>query len=149
MTVAFDFDGVIHKYSKGWQDGSIYDEISIDWVKVVNHLLDEKHNVFILTTRPKRQIYKHFYNMFHSYCAMTGGKTDDEFSSGFAFRVMPFWERFFNNKKDHKDFKGKTIGICNHKAVFDVLIDDRVICFEGSFVNMLNKIERFKPWGEK
>ena len=37
-TIAFDFDGVIHKYSKGWQDGSIYDEPVVGIKEVINEL---------------------------------------------------------------------------------------------------------------
>lgn len=146
-TIAFDFDGVIHRYSIGWQDGSIYDPISGEWYRLVRELLERGFNVIILTTRPKKQVFKHLWIENHFYDGMRGGaKTDDNFSCGFAFRVMPFYEKFFNSKKDHKDFKGKTVGVCNHKAVFDVLVDDRVICFTGSYEGLLTKILSFKSW---
>jgi len=49
-TVAVDFDGVIHAYGRGWQDGSIYDEPlpgAIDGVKA----LQETYAVFVFTSR--------------------------------------------------------------------------------------------------
>lgn len=54
-TVALDFDGVIHKYSKGWLDGSIYDEPIPGAVEAVQELM--KHfAVFIHTTRDPAQV---------------------------------------------------------------------------------------------
>ena len=50
LTLCIDFDGVIHKYSKGWQDGSIYDEPTdgaLGFVKEAN----EHFKVVIYTTR--------------------------------------------------------------------------------------------------
>jgi hypothetical protein len=146
-TIAFDFDGVIHRYSKGWQDGKIYDDVLDGWVELVKSLHKENFNVIILTTRNKRQVFKFLWDKYHMYFAMKpNANTDDDFSSDFAFRVMPFYEKFFNSKKDHKDYKNKTVGICNHKAVFDVLIDDRAICFTGSYNGLKDKITNFKSW---
>ncbi len=148
MTIAFDFDGVIHKYSKGWQDGSIYDEISKDWFSLVRELLEKGHSIFILTTRPKKQIYKYFKENYYGRTPEQEGlPCGNIWTEGFAFRIMPFWERFF---KSQKTFEGySTVGICNHKAVFDILIDDRAICFEGSFEKMVDKIDTFLPWVDR
>lgn len=49
-TVAVDFDKVIHAYSKGWQDGSIYDELVPGTLDALPILM-QRYAVFIHTTR--------------------------------------------------------------------------------------------------
>jgi 5'(3')-deoxyribonucleotidase len=50
QTIAIDFDGVLHKYSKGWHDGTIYDvpvEGSLEAVKE----LSKKYDIVVFTAR--------------------------------------------------------------------------------------------------
>lgn len=54
-TVAVDFDGVIHQYSKGWADGSIYDPPVEGSIEALITLM-ERHAVFIHTTRDAGQV---------------------------------------------------------------------------------------------
>ena len=49
-TIAVDFDGVIHKYSRGWQDGSIYDD-PVDGAIEGIWDLQKTHAVYVHTTR--------------------------------------------------------------------------------------------------
>lgn len=54
-TVAVDFDGVIHTYEKGWQDGSIYGEFVPGAVEGLSRLASS-YAVFIHTTRNAHQV---------------------------------------------------------------------------------------------
>ncbi len=49
--IAVDFDGVIHKYSEGWHDGSIYDSPVEGSKKQLKRLVDKGYKVIIFTTR--------------------------------------------------------------------------------------------------
>jgi hypothetical protein len=49
-TVAVDFDGVIHAYRRGWQDGTIYDEPVPGALKALRMLLTE-FAVYVHTAR--------------------------------------------------------------------------------------------------
>lgn len=51
QTLAIDFDGVIHGYSKGWQDGSIYDKPKPGAKEALQEFLDNGWEVVIWSTR--------------------------------------------------------------------------------------------------
>lgn len=58
-TVLVDFDGVIHRYGKGWQDGSTYDDPMEGAKETLQELTDIGYNVVIFTTRDSGQIYEY------------------------------------------------------------------------------------------
>ncbi len=49
-TIGVDFDGVIHKNSKGFYDGTIYDE-PVDGTKEALEILSKKFNLVIYTCK--------------------------------------------------------------------------------------------------
>ena len=49
-TIVFDFDGVIHRYSKGWQDGSIYDKPT-EGIKETIEELRKEYKIIVVSTR--------------------------------------------------------------------------------------------------
>ena len=105
--VAFDFDGVIHKYSKGWQDGSIYDEYNEKALDLMLILQLTKIPVFILSTREPQQI-KEWWD-----------------KQGFSMpcEIIPDSCTFWNNPK--------IVGITNRKLPAQVYVDDRAYKYSG------------------
>ena len=105
--VAFDFDGVIHKYSKGWQDGSIYDEVNVDVLDIINTLMMNNIPCIIISTRDPQQI-KDWWN-----------------EQGFDIKtkVLDFNTVFYNDC----DY----LGITNRKIAAQLYIDDRAYRYTG------------------
>ena len=105
--VCFDFDGVIHKYSEGWKDGSIYDDYNkeiLDFMLLVQKL---EIPIFICSTREPMQIIN-WWNKQGFWCEAI--KISD---------TETFW----------KDTK--YIGVTNKKLPAQLYIDDRAYRYTG------------------
>ena len=124
-TIAFDFDGVIHKYSSGWQDGDIYDEPNEDVIRVMYRLLTEGYSVAIVSTRNPIQISEWWNN--HQ----------------FPMKAIPVINdtKFWSNTE--------YIGVFNKKIPALVYIDDRGLTFKGDTSNLYNEITTFRTYQEK
>lgn len=53
--VMIDLDGTIHKYSKGYADGTIYDDPFDGAREVINWLKDKGYEIVIFTTRASKR----------------------------------------------------------------------------------------------
>lgn len=105
--VAFDFDGVIHKYSEGWKDGSIYDEINPEIVELMSMFMKMEIPVFILSSRDSDQI------------VMWMRKQNMPFSIGTIEKDCEFWKRL------------DMVGVTNVKLPAQLYIDDRGYNYHG------------------
>lgn len=123
--LALDFDGVVHQYSKGWQDGAIYDDVTpgfFDWALAAAD---------------------HFRLVIYS----SRSKTDE------GKTAMREWLSAQSEKwraeRDHPPVTMLTFEFAHEKPPAWLTIDDRAFCFSGDWSDPILSVEAlkaFKPW---
>jgi len=128
-TLCIDFDGVIHSYEKGWQDGVIYGTVVpgfFEWVERVR----DKFKLVIYSSRSK----------------------DD---AGIAAMGLWFHEQrnaWIKSGGERNHTEPLTMEFANEKPAAWLTIDDRAICFTGDWNApelQPDAMRSFKPWNAK
>lgn len=131
-TVAIDFDGVIHLYSNGWLDGSIYDLPIKGALDTINDFQLNGWSVIIISTRNPYEIRRWFERLLID---------NPDTSPPLKFKVLPwwsFWVKFW--------YKTDIVAITQRKLPANVYIDDRALSFDGNWENTFDKAMVFETW---
>lgn len=128
--LCIDFDGVINPYSRGWQDGSIYDEDVVlgffEWAYVAQD---------------------HFRLVIYSSRSKTAA----------GRRAMSSWLHERHGKWLTTSGKDKLGQVLHYELVSEkppafLTIDDRALTFNGDWYDDAywpEKLREFKPWNAK
>jgi len=118
MTIAIDFDGVIHSYSRGWQGGEIYDPPVEGTHEALTELRAKGWKIYIFSTRTNKIYHKNDHppqeERMKTYLEEHGIPYDKIWSFG--------------------------------KPMADIYLDDRALNFRGKWVDSLQEIEQFQVW---
>lgn len=120
-TVAIDFDGVIHQYTRGWHDGSIYDPPMPLAFSAMIDLCGRGYAVYIHSTRESRQIVDWINDQQKVMTAVV------------IPRNILFWNPQMNPY---------IVGVTNRKLPALVYIDDRALRFTTWDLTMKDFDER-------
>lgn len=132
-TLAADFDGVLHLYSRGWHDGTIYDPPvpgALDGLRT----LMETHSVFIFTAREPEQVMPWLEGYGFDVtidercgrCLGTGGLQDQDLELFCRVCNGSGLLRFWNERRQ--------LLVTNRKLPASYYLDDRAV--------------RFTSWGQ-
>lgn len=113
--IAVDFDGVIHGYSDGWKDGTIYDA-PVAGVQEALKLLQDKYKLVIFSTRNHDRTIK-------------GEKQSNQV------------EEMRGYMEEH-DIPFDEIYQGNGKPIAKLYIDDNAYRFEGDWAKSFKEIEK-------
>lgn len=127
-TIAFDFDGVIHGYSKGWHDGTCYDAPVPGAFDFIRETL-KTHNVVVISTRNVDQIEAYFE------------KHAPDIRTSLDIPPLRTGDNVFWNTEG-------VVGITNRKLAAEHYIDDRAIRFNGVWQTVRSAMAQC-PWNEK
>jgi hypothetical protein len=112
-----DFDGTIHKYSKGYANGQIYDDPFKGAKQVINWLKDQGYEIVIFTTRASKENAKE-----------TGGNHEKEITNV---------ENWLLNNGIYFD------RVTSDKVAADFYVDDKAIVIKnGNWDAVMRTIKR-------
>jgi hypothetical protein len=127
-TICIDFDGVIHSYEKGWQEGVIYGTVTegfFSWASVMK----DHFTLVVYSSRSKQPAMLADMKTWLSH----------QWYKWYHFGPEPLNAVLM----DHFEF-------ASQKPSAFITIDDRCICFDGDWSKITpSAIYDFKPWNKR